>query len=37
MAESTLRSARVAEDTELRSEYEELQKKYKLVSDLLTG
>ena len=37
MAESTLRSARVAEDTELRSEYEELQKKYKLVSDLLTA
>ena len=37
MAESTLRSARVAEDAELRSEYEELQKKYKLVSDLLTA
>ena len=37
MAESTLRLARVAEDTELRSEYEELQKKYKLVSDLLTA
>ena len=37
MAESMLRSARVAEDAELRSEYEELQKKYKLVSDLLTA